>query len=1697
SVGSVGTDNADYSVDVTSFDLQPGQSRDVEVTFTPATLGLIPASLTINSNDPDESPVIVELLGEGLDPPVISVDPGSFSDSLYTGETSSRTMTVYNSGNSDLWFDIEPEESGASGGYAVETRLSVPRSDGDFPRGTAPPSAGLAPRNGIPTSPPSNAPRVTVSDGSSFATESQTSSFVNFNLNVPEVLNSVAPAPDFIWLGDFGPDDNTFVYALNDFDQFMQIDTTTGVQTITGSLTAWGTESFSGMATDPTDGTMYLSSTNVSGSSLYILDPVAVTATRIGAVGFPGIIAIAVDDQGDMYGHDIVTDELVSIDKTTGAGTAIGSLGFDANFAQGMAFDPASGELLLAAFNNSVFEAELRIADRTTGATALVGVLGSTTPGGTAQLGWLGIPDSGVRWLLADPARATVPPGGSIEVTVTFDAGGLFGGDYNADLVVTSNDPLSPELSLPAQLHVTGAPDIWLSESALSFGQQFLGGTSVDSLIVKNVGTDVLVAGDVSTDHPDYSVDVTGFQLNPTEQQVIHVSFSPTTVSQIPATLSIHSDDPDSPVATVTLIGQGLEAPVISVTPASLEDSLYTGETSSHVLTIANTGGNDLDFSISTEIVDSLLAAVGGFGDAWSGRIADYDYVPVSPTGVWSGGSEAENTIGGAAAGDAYRFESAPAAATFNVLYFTDVSDVSGRVGEQAMVNLGLAFSGFVNDYTGFLDELGTGTWDVVLYESAASSRSIQPLVDYVAGGGRLISSYWAYDAVFAAGMEATYVSSLPAPLEVSRWRSHAVFSTPNQVPDLVPGPDDHWADNGDRFDPAGNAVALGGFTPAESAREAAIILGNQGRTILNGMIFEDYLPIDDDGDGVPDIVELVENELVFVGTGGWVAVDPAAGTVLPGSSTEVSVVFNAEGRVGGDYLADLVVGSNDPVTPQVHVPAHLNVVGAPDIALSASVLDYGTVFTGVPAVDTLRVENLGTEVLMVSDVSADLPDYAPDATSFSLAPGESRDLVVTFTPAAEGDRADTLTITSNDGDEPTVHVGLVGTGLNPPVIAVSPDSLSETLFTGHQSTTMLTIDNSGESELTYGIAIDNLGLQGAAAPAVSVSRDDLVRDMAAGRPSAPEGVAGNELGYVRPVEIGKGEEDTRVYPEMTGQSGGPDQYGYTWKDSNDPGGPAFDWIDAGSGTPLYFSDDNFITGIPLGFSFEYYGTSYTSVGAGSNGWLSFNGSNTWYPGTVPYADPYAGAIAPFARDLNPPAGGYVRYMTVGVAPYRLFVIEYYNIPDYLQSNFKTFEVILYEGSNAIRFQYLTAPNDPIGFGIESPDQTMGMGNGGLNDLFISPAVVESGYAIEFTLLPDWIVVDPVEGTVPAGESRTVAVTFDASGLLGGGYLADILVASNDPWHPLTTVPASLDVTGAPAVAVSDTLLDFGSRFIGTTSTQTIEVSNGGTDDLIVSDITSDIPDYSVDVSGFTLPPGGSQQVEVSFVPALAGSRDGTLTVASNDPGEPTVAIELLGEGLELPGIAVQPDSLAEDLFSGDTSIHTLTISNPGGSDLTFTLLANETTAPAVALAPSADDLGAKMGGTVVELSPATAKQDATRTTGEPLRSSADESPAVVTWLEPSPVEGTVPPAGSLDVSVTFDAAGLISGRYTADIEVQTNIPGHPGVVVPVKLDVTGAPNIAVSDTSLDFGTVYIGHPATKSILVSNNGTDVLTVSDI
>ena len=337
-VSSIATDHGDYSVDVANASLDPGDVQNVVVTYAPTATGPSNATLTITSDDPDEGVIQIALSGTGVMPPIITVNPTSLEDSLFTGESAGHTVTIGNIGASNLTFSIDTEEIEGAAAPVITRQISIPRSDGNFPRGTQAASARMAPGTHAKLSSIKKANGIAAT-GSAFATEAGFAQATRFNLTQPEVLNFVGAAPNFIWAGDFASGDNAFAYAVDDQNQFMQIDTTSGAQTIIGTIVPFGAEIWTGMAFDPTDGAMYATGTDIFSSSLYSIDVASATATRIGSINMPGIIACAIDADGNMYAHDIVTDELVSIDKSSGVGTPIGPLGFDANFGQGMGYD--------------------------------------------------------------------------------------------------------------------------------------------------------------------------------------------------------------------------------------------------------------------------------------------------------------------------------------------------------------------------------------------------------------------------------------------------------------------------------------------------------------------------------------------------------------------------------------------------------------------------------------------------------------------------------------------------------------------------------------------------------------------------------------------------------------------------------------------------------------------------------------------------------------------------------------------------------------------------------------------------------------------------------------------------------------------------------------------------------------------------------------------------------------------------------------------------------------------------------------------------------------------------------------------------------------------------------------------------------------------------------------------------------------
>lgn len=178
--------------------------------------------------------------------------------------------------------------------------------------------------------------------------------------------------------GDFDGNDVWYVVATP--DTLYSVDTTTGVFTQLGRITGLPAASnTSGLTWDYSTNTMYLCNLVGGVATLYTLNLTTRVATSVGPILTGTVIDIAANNSGQLYGIRFapaqgVSDSLISINKLTGAGTTIGPLGVDVNFAHGLDFDPATDSLFYPGYIGAGVNNLYRI-NTQTGQAQLIGPL--------------------------------------------------------------------------------------------------------------------------------------------------------------------------------------------------------------------------------------------------------------------------------------------------------------------------------------------------------------------------------------------------------------------------------------------------------------------------------------------------------------------------------------------------------------------------------------------------------------------------------------------------------------------------------------------------------------------------------------------------------------------------------------------------------------------------------------------------------------------------------------------------------------------------------------------------------------------------------------------------------------------------------------------------------------------------------------------------------------------------------------------------------------------------------------------------------------------------------------------------------------------------------------------------------------------------------------------------------------------------
>lgn len=282
---------------------------------------------------------------------------------------------------------------------------------------------------------------------------------------------------------DFLDDDFGTLYAFDTERQellrYAPISTASGVnasEQLVGRVAGLPPGSLaSGLKQDPTTGVVYLATADGQSSQLWRIDPVTATAWAIGGIDDArGLISLEFDNDGNLYGLDVVLNALFAIDKRSGHARALGPLGLDTGgLFSALAFDPAADTLYLATIvqEGGVFPvgSALFALDRQSGAARWVAPIAGLSSNG-AQFGALAFARRGVvctqaaeiPWLTLGASAGTIAAGApATPLALSFDARGLADGVYRANLCIHSNDPLRSRAALPLSFIVGSADRVF------------------------------------------------------------------------------------------------------------------------------------------------------------------------------------------------------------------------------------------------------------------------------------------------------------------------------------------------------------------------------------------------------------------------------------------------------------------------------------------------------------------------------------------------------------------------------------------------------------------------------------------------------------------------------------------------------------------------------------------------------------------------------------------------------------------------------------------------------------------------------------------------------------------------------------------------------------------------------------------------------------------------------------------------------------------------------------------------------------------------------------------------------------------------------------------------------------------------------------------------------------------------------------
>jgi hypothetical protein len=255
-------------------------------------------------------------------------------------------------------------------------------------------------------------------------------------------------------------------------------------------------------------------------------------------------------------------------------------------------------------------------------------------------------------------------------------------------------------------------------------------------------------------------------------------------------------------------------------------------------------------------------------------------------------------------------------------------------------------------------------------------------------------------------------------------------------------------------------------------------------------------------------------------------------------------------------------------------------------------------------------------------------------------------------------------------------------------------------------------------------------------------------------------------------------------FPGYTSKGqGGPDNYGYTWIDSEEDGGPDWEWSDISESGILIegLGDDQVVGPLEMDFDFPFYGQTKNQFWISSNGVISFNEQFIPFANSsIPTNSNYIDFIAWFWDDL-------MIDTAISKVYFKNFeektVVQFTKMVHYPGTeSFITGQVIMMaNGSILMKYRQVTADFETTSAtaGIQSWNPELGL------QVVYNAEYVHSELAVRFDLHRNFITsVNPSSLTLPPGTQETIWITYSSVGFASGSYEQDLKCVTSLAEYP-------------------------------------------------------------------------------------------------------------------------------------------------------------------------------------------------------------------------------------------------------------------------------------------------------------------------